>query len=174
MVGEETREDDGIELPASVIIAKIANGEPIIEYRDRIIKGNLNLDSIELSQSRHIDRSGINGFGMGLSETVREVASRLTISNCIIWDVAEFRNIYFLKEVKFDHVYFRLNADFRGAVFGDNLSFQESIFGTTAEFGNVCFQGIADFTKVLFLVKNIEFNVLCRLSLNSLNINIVS
>lgn len=143
---------------ANDILEKIKNSEPTIEYREKIIKGNLNVAELELSETKHIDRDVIDEEGLGLSEVVKVVVSSIIFSDCIFEDVVDCKNIYFSKKIEFIHVVFTKNADFRGAIFEKMVSFRDSLFNFTAEFGNACFGGIADFTNVRFQAKNIEFN----------------
>ena len=54
-------EEEEIEAPANELLGKLAKGE-LVEYKDRIITGHLNLDDIKLSQTGHRTEADHNFF----------------------------------------------------------------------------------------------------------------
>lgn len=66
------------EVNAIEILERIKRHEPTIIYENTVIKDNLNISELALNQTGHIDRSDVDGYGMGLSETVKQVVSEIT------------------------------------------------------------------------------------------------
>ncbi|VVB63965.1 Pentapeptide repeats (9 copies) [uncultured archaeon] len=139
------------EIPASEILAKIENGEPV-EYDHVIIKGNLEVSRLEVPT----DEIG-----------KKIIVSLINIRNSLINGASDFNDAIFGEIVDFNGSQFNGMAEFLGTQFNRNVSFAESQFSKEARFAGAqfCedttfthaeFNQFAHFTEAQF-IKNTDF-----------------
>jgi hypothetical protein len=122
------------------ILAKIKNGS-IVEYNNAIIKGNINLDQLNLPKAR---------LSQGLSENAVIVLSQISITDCRIEGSVDFQNADFQNQVDFKGTEFNNAADFSNSAFNNISDFRKSKFNSFTKFDNNKFYGDADFRDASF------------------------
>lgn len=119
------------EVPASEILAKIEKGEDI-DYSDKLIKGSLDLDGLNLKKD---------------DEGKLLVTSQIRIRKSEIQGIVKFDNSIFEKLIDFEGSKL-INAGFRYAKFCKFVTFEDAMFMGYASFEHVQFLGEANFTNV--------------------------
>lgn len=133
-------------VPANEILAKIQKGDPV-EYNHVIIKGDLNLNQLNLS-NMHLNRSS-NAFILGLSENVKIINSSIKIINSTLdGNITSLNNIFY-SPVDFSGCNFTKPAVFDADVFSVPISESSEVSafsGGAATFDNARFYMGADFS----------------------------
>ena len=128
---------------ASEILSKIERGEPV-EYNGVIIKGDLDLDYLNLDENHKIVNSLIN-------ITDSEIRGTLNFKNIIFQESVNFAGTNFSEDTDFEGTQFSRIVDFRSASFnGDFSDFEGAIFSDDADFSEAEFNGCIDFREALF------------------------
>jgi uncharacterized protein YjbI with pentapeptide repeats len=126
-------------VPASEILERIRNGEPVEYDNDNVVvEGDLDLSMVDLP-TQQVERTKYEIEVLELSETAKVVASAIRITNCKINGSVIFSNCILQKRV-----------DFKGTQFTGSASFTGTEFEGDTIFGSVQFEGPADFNATKF------------------------
>ena len=111
---------------ASEILNNISNGKPII-YKDTIIKGNIDLASVNLPE-KHIYLNAFERDTLKLSNRVKTINSSINLINCTIMGNLLLHNAIFKKSIFFNSVRFMGYVNFDLASFEKASYFGQSRF----------------------------------------------
>lgn len=133
MVDDVQEEQSLIEVPASVILAKIEKGEPV-NYQYIKIIGNLVISELNLPKRKvYIDKS-MDEIDISEFIELTEVSSSVRISNSQIKDVLVFDNCAFKQYITFDDTIFLQEAFFSYCIFSKPIHFNACIFKSSVDF----------------------------------------
>jgi hypothetical protein len=152
---------------AKEILDKISKGETV-NCSDKVIKGDLDLDSANLSTTSII-RNYNATYTYNLKNKIKLVRSNISIMNCKIEGNVRFSNAKFLRPVLFMFTDFVQQADFSGSVFSEaalfaddqffnHTSFDIGRFEKGASFSSSKFQKNAYFRECIFVKEGTFFN----------------
>jgi hypothetical protein len=133
-------------VPASEVLHNIGLGNPL-EYDNRIITGNLNLNKLEVRGDVHFNKTIFQDSVYFSSTKFSGIAdfSSTTFNGDAVFSYSTFK-----KPASFDNSTFNDNADFYCSTFNDNANFCYSTFKGFAFFENSAFDGNAEFNYSTF------------------------
>lgn len=141
------------EIPASDVLARIVNGDPVI-YDHIAVAGDLDLSNLDLPVMRiqHTE---------GEDRVAKIIVSKVQIRSCEIHGSVNFAGALFKESVDLEGSIFCCEARFKGAVFqgkaifeaaqfGRYATFKDAWFGKESTFIGAQFGGIANFGSAHF------------------------
>jgi len=163
------------EVPASEVLAKIQNGQPI-EYDDVLITGNLDLSKSDLptknADKMDYQNSNSNGvqivnkdidlnkYVLCMPEDIKVVRSSIKMSNSKIMGIMDFSNTLLENTIDFDNIVFNNDVHFQNTEFnGTNpvgYKFKSARFNGSADFSCSMFKSTVFFFSSTFN-KDVEF-----------------